>query len=79
MMKWIYGSALHTRTEAKVTQSAAQQGRNPDEWVQEVTARYFEEQFRFAEAVNCGEEALRRGEYLTEEQVGKRLERFLRP
>jgi len=28
--------------------------------------------------VNRGEEALRRGEYLTHEQVGQRLERFLR-
>jgi hypothetical protein len=29
--------------------------------------------------VNRGEEALGRGEYLTHEQVGQRLERFLRP
>jgi predicted transcriptional regulator len=64
--------------EAKVTQSAAQQGRNPDEFVQEVVARHFEEESRFIEAVKRGEEALQRGEYLTHEQVGQRLERFPR-
>jgi predicted transcriptional regulator len=63
--------------EAKVTQSAAQQGRNPDELVQEVVARYFDEASRFVDAVNRGEEALERGEYLAHEQVGQRLERFL--
>jgi predicted transcriptional regulator len=56
----------------------AQQGRNPDELVQEVVAQYFDEESRFIQAVNRGEEALRRGEYLTHEQVGQRLERFLR-
>ncbi|MGD0437604.1 MAG: hypothetical protein ABSB86_14175 [Bryobacteraceae bacterium] len=65
--------------EAKLAQTAAQQGRNPDELVQEVVARYFDEESRFMEAVNRGEGALRRGEYLTHEQVGKRLDRFLRP
>lgn len=64
--------------EAKLTQSAAQQGRNPDELVQEVMAQYFEEANCFVDAVNRGEEALERGEYLTHEQVGQRLERFLR-
>ena len=64
--------------EKKLAQSAAQQGRNPDELVQEVVARHFDEERRFIEAVNRGEEALRRGEYLTHEQVGQRLERFLR-
>jgi len=65
--------------EAKLAQSAAQQGRNPDELVQEVVARYFDEESRFIEAVNRGEEALQGGEYLTHEQVGQRLQRFLRP
>jgi len=65
--------------EKKIAQSAAQQGRNADELVQEVVARYFDEESRFVEAVNRGEEALERGEYLTHEQVGQRLERFLRP
>ena len=65
--------------EAKLTVTAAQQGRNPDELVQEALAWYFEEEARFLEAVKRGEDALRRGEYLTHEQVGQRLQRFLQP
>ena len=64
--------------EAKVAESAVQQGRNPEELVQEVVARYFEEESRFIEAVKRGELALERGECLTHDQVGRRLERFLR-
>ena len=37
----------------------------------------FEEEARFVEAVKRGEEALRRGESLTHEEVGQRLRRFL--
>lgn len=65
--------------EAKLTHAAVQQGRNPDDLVQEALTRYFEEEARFVEAVKRGEEAFERGEYLTHEQVGQRLERFLRP
>ncbi len=65
--------------EAKLSQSAAQQGRGPDELVQELVARYFEEESRFIQAVARGEEGLQRGEYLTHEEVGRRLERFLQP
>lgn len=64
--------------EAKLTQSAAQHGSNPDEFVRQVMARYFDEESRFVDAVRRGEEALERGEHLTHEQVGQRLERFLR-
>lgn len=63
--------------EARLAQSAAQQGRNPDELVQQVVARYFNEESRFVDAVRRGEDALERGEYLTHEQVGQRLARFL--
>jgi predicted transcriptional regulator len=37
----------------------------------------YEEEAPFVEAVKRGEEALQRGEYLTHEQVGQRLQRFL--
>lgn len=65
--------------EAKLTRSAAEQGRNPDELVPEVVMRHFEEEARFVEAVKRGEEALAVGKYLTHAQVGQRLQRFLRP
>ena len=65
--------------EEKLARSATQQGRNPGELVQQVVARYFDEESRFIDAVNRGENALLRGESLTHEQVGQRLERFLKP
>lgn len=65
--------------EAKLTHSAAKQGRNPDDLVQDVLTSYFEEEARFIEAVKRGEDALQRGEYLTHEEVGRRLHRFLQP
>jgi predicted transcriptional regulator len=64
--------------EKKLAQSAAAQGRKPSELVEEVVARHFDEQRRFVEAVTHGEAALERGESLTHDQVGQRLERFLR-
>jgi predicted transcriptional regulator len=65
--------------EARLTERATQQGRKPDEFVQDVVSRYLEEEDRFIEAVKHGEDALERGEYLTREQVGERLRRFLHP
>jgi predicted transcriptional regulator len=65
--------------EARLAERAAQQGRKPDEFVQDVVARYLDEEDRFAEAVKRGEDALERGDYLTHEQVGERLRRFLHP
>jgi hypothetical protein len=62
----------------RLTQSAAQQGRNPDELIQQVGARYAGEENRFIDAVSRGEDALRRGEYLLHEPAGQRLERFVR-
>jgi predicted transcriptional regulator len=59
--------------QARLTQRAAQQGVNPNEMVQEVVERYFEEEDRFVEAVKRGEAALERGEFLAHEQVGKQL------
>lgn len=64
--------------EAKLAQSAAEQGRKPDDLLRDVVTRYFEEEGRFVEAVTRGEDALKRGEYLTHQQVGQRLERYLR-
>jgi predicted transcriptional regulator len=65
--------------QARLTQRATQEGRNLDETVQDVVARYFEEEDRFIAAVKRGEAALERSEFLTHEQVGDRLKRFLQP
>jgi len=71
------GAHFSPEKEAKLEQSAEQQGRNADELVQQVVARYFDEERRFIDAVRRGEAALERGEYLTHDQVGQRLARFL--
>lgn len=63
--------------EARLTHLAAQQGRTPEELVQEFVSRGLDENACFIEAVKRGEEALGRGEYLTHEQMGRRLARFL--
>jgi predicted transcriptional regulator len=65
--------------QARLMQRATQEGINPNEVVQDVVARYFEEEDRFVEAVKRGEAALERGDFLTHEQVGERLRRFLQP
>jgi predicted transcriptional regulator len=70
---------FNSELQARLRQRAAESGRKPDDVVQDVVARYFAEEDRFAEAVKRGEAALERGESLTHEQVGERLRRFLQP
>jgi predicted transcriptional regulator len=70
---------FNSEIEARLAERAAQQCLSPDELVRDVVARYFQEEDRFVEAVKRGEAALERGEYLTHEQVGDKLRRFLEP
>lgn len=65
--------------EARLTQTAARQGRNPDELAQEILARYFEEETRFLQTAPRGEDGFKRGDYLTREQVRHRRHRSLKP
>lgn len=46
--------------------------------VEHAVARYLDEEICDVDAVAGAEAALDRGEYLTHEQVGRRLERFLK-
>jgi predicted transcriptional regulator len=64
--------------EVKLAQSAARQGRKPGDVVEEALAQYLEEEDRLIEAVKRGEESFAHGEFLTHEQVGQQLERFLK-
>jgi predicted transcriptional regulator len=59
--------------QARVHERAAQQGLDRNVVVQNVVARYFEEEDRFIEAVRRREAALERGEFLRHEEVGARL------
>jgi len=68
-----------TDLQGRLTQRAAQHGRKPDEFVQDLVAQYLDEEDRFLEAVERGEAALSRGEYLTHEELGERMRRVLQP
>ena len=65
--------------QARLAERAARQGLDPNDVVADVVARYFREEDHFIEAVRRGEAASKRGEYLTHEEVGDRLRRFLEP
>jgi predicted transcriptional regulator len=67
---------LTPEQQHQLAELATQRGRDADALAQEAISRYLAEEARFVEAVKLGEEALQRGEYLTHEQVGKRLNRL---
>jgi predicted transcriptional regulator len=65
-----------TPEQQQLSEIATHKGSDADTLAQEGIARYLVEEARFIEAVRLGEAALERGDYLTHEQVGERLERF---
>jgi predicted transcriptional regulator len=65
---------LTPEQQHQLAELAAQRGRDADELAQEAISRYLAEEACFVEAVKLGEAALESGEYLTHEQVGKRLD-----
>ncbi len=70
---------VHLKPEqaSKLEQLANDRGRDADSLAQEAITRYLEQEARFLEAVKLGESQLERGEYLTHEEVGSRIERLL--
>jgi predicted transcriptional regulator len=74
------GMEVHLTPEQQqlLAELAAQRGRDADALAQEAISRYLAEEARFVEAVKHGESALERGDYLTHEQVGERLNRLFR-
>jgi predicted transcriptional regulator len=69
---------LSPEEEQRLSELAARQGRDVATLAQLAISRYLEEEARFIEAVKLGENALDRGEYLTHEAVGERLERLFK-
>ena len=67
---------LTPEQQHQLAELATHKGRDADALAQEAISRYLEEEARFSQAVKLGEEALERGEYLTHEQAGKRVERL---
>jgi len=68
---------LTPEQETKLSRLAMDKGRDADALVLEVLGYYLKNESRFVEAVKLGEAELDRGEYLTHEEVGARIERLL--
>ena len=68
---------FNSEIEARLAERAARQCLSPDELVRDVVARYFQEEDQFVEAVKRGEAALEHGDFMTHDQVGDKLQRFL--
>jgi len=63
--------------EARLIELAARDGRTPDQLVRQALNRFFAADADFIEAVMKGLASLDRGEGLTHEEVGKRMDRSL--
>jgi len=72
-----HGATVNAKQEAQLAQLATQTGTDPGHLVMDAALRRLEDN-QFRVAVIEGEQALQRGEYLSHEQVGQRLEKFLR-
>jgi predicted transcriptional regulator len=70
---------LTPERQHQLPELASQRGRDADALAQEAISRYLAEEARFIEAIKLGEAALQRGEYLTHEQVGERLNGLFQP
>ena len=68
---------LTPEQETRLVELAARDGRSPDQLLQEALDRFFEAESDFVEAVMKGLASLDRGEGLTHEEVGKRIDRLL--
>ena len=67
---------LTPEQEAELDKLATRKGRNANELAQEVIGFYLEHEVRFIEAVKLGLESLDRGEYVSHEEVGARINRL---
>jgi predicted transcriptional regulator len=67
---------LTPEQEAELSKLATRKGRNANQLAQEVIGFYLEHQARFIEAVKRGLESLDRGEYVSHEEVGARIDRL---
>jgi predicted transcriptional regulator len=67
---------LTPEQEAELSKLATRKGRNANELAQEVIGFYLEHEARFIVAVKRGLESLDRGEYVSHEEVGARIDRL---
>jgi predicted transcriptional regulator len=69
---------LPPEKEAQLSRLASNMGWSADTLAQQVLGDYLADEVRFIAAVRVGEAALERGEYVTHEEVGARVERLAR-
>ena len=67
---------LTPEQEAELSKLATRKGRNANKLAQEVIGFYLEHEARFIVAVKRGLESLDRGEYVSHEEVGARIDRL---
>jgi len=67
---------LTPEQEAELSKLASRKGRNANELAQEVIGFYLEHEARFIVAVKRGLESLDRGECVSHEEVGARIDRL---
>jgi|HubBroStandDraft_6_1064221.scaffolds.fasta_scaffold1339429_2 predicted transcriptional regulator len=70
---------LTPQQEEKLSKLATSKGRDAGKLAQEVIDFYLEHEARFTEATKLGLRSLDRGEYVTQEEVGGRIEHLFRP
>ena len=68
---------LTPEQQARLVELAARDGRSPEQLVREALDRFLDADADFVEAVMKGLASLDRGEGLTHEEVGKRIDRLL--
>lgn len=64
--------------QGKLDRAAIQYGGSADEYVQQVVERYLDHDAWFREQVRQGISQLDRGEFLTHEEVGARIDEMFR-
>lgn len=67
---------LTPEQEARLAELAVRDGRSVDAIVREAILRYVEDEAHFVEAVMQGLASLERGEAISHEEVGKRIDRL---
>jgi predicted transcriptional regulator len=69
---------LEPELEAKINRIAAENHSGPDEYIRQVLEQHVEYDFWFREKVQKSLDRLDRGEFLTHEEVGTRIEKMFR-
>ena len=67
---------LTPEEETRLAELAARDGRTTGDLVQEAVKRYIEDDAKFIAAVIKGLDSLDRGEFISHEEVGKRIDRL---